>query len=144
MNRVTRKDSFHQRGWKMGRSRILVVEDYHDAAALMALLLEYWGYKPTVVYEGKKAIEVAPSLCPEVVFLDLGLPDMSGFEVARQLRRSPATASALIVAITGHGQTAVVQRCEAAGIDVHLLKPVDPEEIEKVLTFPSFEKRHAH
>jgi CheY-like chemotaxis protein len=65
--------------------------------------------------------------------LDLGLPDISGFEVARQLRRSPTTASALLVAITGQGQATVVQRCKDAGIDVHLLKPVDPEEIKKVL-----------
>jgi len=117
----------------MYRLRILVVEDLHDSADSMALLLDIWGCTPTVAYGGEKAIEIAPTLCPDVVILDLELPDISGFEVARQLRESPTTASSLLVAITGHGQAAVVQRCKDAGIDLHFLKPVDPEEIKKVL-----------
>jgi CheY-like chemotaxis protein len=100
----------------------------------MAILLDFWGCNPTVVYEGRTAVELAPTLCPDVVFLDIGLPDVSGYEVARQLRQSPATASALIVAITGYGRAEDIRCCKEAGMDVHLLKPVDPEEIKKVLT----------
>ena len=117
----------------MYRLRILVVEDLHDSADSMALLLECWGCTPTVAYGGEKAIEIAPTLCPDVVILDLELPDISGLEVARQLRQSPTTASALLVAVTGHGQAGVVQRCQDAGIDLHFLKPVDLEELKTVL-----------
>jgi CheY-like chemotaxis protein len=117
----------------MDRFCIIVVEDSPDAADSMALLLEYWGYKPTVVYEGKKAIEVAPLLCPDVVLVDLELPDVSGFEVARQLRQSPTTASAFLVAITGYRQPADGQCCGEAGIDLHLVKPADPLEIKSVV-----------
>jgi CheY-like chemotaxis protein len=113
--------------------RILVVEVLHDMADSMGLLLELWGFMPTVVYEGKKAIEVAPTSCPDVVFLDLELPDISGFEIARQLRQSPATASAILVAVTGYGRAEDIPRCKEAGIDLHYLKPVEPEEIKKVL-----------
>jgi CheY-like chemotaxis protein len=117
----------------MDRLRILVVDDLSDGADSMAFLLEQWNHKLVVVNEGKKAIEIARTVCPDVVFLDLGLPDIPGFEVARQLRTSPTTASALLVAITGCGQAAAIQQCQEVGIDLHFLKPVDPEEIKKVL-----------
>jgi len=114
--------------------RILVVEDLHDIADSMSLLLDLWGYKTNVVYGGRQAIELAETLHPDVVFLDIELPDISGFEVARQLKQSSATASPLLVAITGCGQEDDVRRCKEAGIDLHFLKPVDPEEIKRVLT----------
>src|SRR5262249_25729248 len=117
----------------MCRIRILLVEDLHDTADSLALLFEIWGYNPTVVYEGKKAIEVAPTLCPDVVFLDLEVPDVSSFDVVRQLRQSPTTASALFIAITGYGREDDIRRCKDVGIDLHFLKPVDPDDIKKVL-----------
>jgi CheY-like chemotaxis protein len=112
---------------------VLVVEDLTDTANSMALLLELWGYKPTLVYDGKKAMEIAPTLCPDVVFLDIGLPGISGYEIARQLRQSPATASALIVAITGYGRAEDIRCCKEAGIDLHILKPAGPEELKTLL-----------
>ena len=119
----------------MDRLRILVVDDLFDGADSMAFLLEQWNHRPVVVNKGKKAIEIARTLCPDVVFLDLGVPDISGFDVARQLRQSPETASALLVGITGCGQAAAIQRGKEVGFDLHFLKPVDPEEIKKVLEF---------
>ncbi len=113
--------------------RILVVEDVQDTADSMALLLGLWGYQSKVVYEGERACEVATSFHPDVVFLDIGLPRMDGYEVARCLRRMPGMAKALLVAITGYGQVTDVQRCKEAGIDCHFLKPVDPTELQQVL-----------
>jgi two-component system CheB/CheR fusion protein len=99
----------------------------------MGLLLQLWGYNPTVVYDGKRAIEVAPTLCPDVVLLDIGLPDLNGYEVARQLRRMPELAKSLLVAVTGYGLPADIQHCKEVGIDLHFLKPAEPERIQKVL-----------
>jgi CheY-like chemotaxis protein len=73
-------------------------------------------------------------LHPDVVFLDIGLPDVIGYEVARQLRRIPGLARTRLIAVTGYGREEDIRRCKEAGIDVHFLKPVDPEEIKKVLT----------
>jgi two-component system CheB/CheR fusion protein len=112
---------------------ILVVEDRGDTANSLVLLLEQWGYKPVVVYEGKHAVKIASTFCLDVIFLDIGLPDIDGYEVARQLRRMPELTRTLLVAITGYGQPADIQRCREAGIDLHFLKPVDPEIIKKVL-----------
>jgi CheY-like chemotaxis protein len=134
ISRITRKELFHQRRWTMYRLRILLVEDLQDCADSMALLLKLWGCKPTVVYEGKQAIEVAATLHPDVVFLDIGLPDVDGYEVARQIRRMPELARTRLVAVTGYGREEDIRRCQEAGIDVHFLKPVDAEEIKKVLT----------
>ena len=112
---------------------ILVVEDLPDAADSMSLLLEQWGYKPAVVYEGKQAIAIAPTLCLDIVFLDIDLPDISGFEVARQLRQSPTTASSFLVAISDYGRKEDIRRCKEVGIDLHYLKPADPIQLKQLL-----------
>jgi two-component system CheB/CheR fusion protein len=113
---------------------ILVVEDQAVVADSMVLLLEKLGYKPVVVYEGKHAIKMASTFRVDVVFLDIRLPDIDGFEVARQLRRMPEHSKTFVVAITGYGEEADIQRFEEVGIDLHLLKPVEPETIKQVLT----------
>jgi CheY-like chemotaxis protein len=113
--------------------RILVIENVHDFADSLAQLIQFWGHEAIVAYEGTSALERASTNSPDVVLLDLGLPGMSGYEVARQLRRMPGLAQTLLVAVTGYGQPADIQRCKAAGIDFHILKPADPEEIKKVL-----------
>ena len=113
---------------------ILVVEDHAEEADSMVLFLEMLGYKPVVVYEGKHAIKIASTFRVDVVFLDIRLPDIDGFEVARQLRRMPEHAKTLVVAITGYGQEGDIQRFKEVGIDLHFLKPVGPETIKQVLT----------
>ena len=112
---------------------ILVVEDQAQAADSMVLFLEMLGYKPVVVYKGEHAIKIASTFRLDVVFLDIRLPDIDGFEVARQLRRMPEHTKSLVVAITGYEQEADIQRFKDVGIDLHFLKPVDPEDIKKVL-----------
>ncbi len=113
--------------------RILVVDDSHDAADFLAQLLEIWGYEAAVCYDGERALDAASANPPDVVLLDLGLPRMDGYEVARRLRRLPRMDTAFVVALTGYGRESDVQHCKEAGIDCHFLKPVEPDELKKVL-----------
>jgi CheY-like chemotaxis protein len=118
----------------MNGLHVLVVDDLRDIADSMGLLLELWGCKSTVVYDGQRAIEAAARLNLDAVFLDIGLPGISGWDVARQLRQSPTTASALMVAISGYGREDDIRSSREVGIDFHFLKPMEPEVIKRVLT----------
>jgi DNA-binding response OmpR family regulator len=112
---------------------VLVVDDNRDAANVLALLLEVWGYQPLVAYRGDVALEVAATQSPHVVLLDIGLPDLDGHEVARRLRRLPGLEKALLVAVTGHGGEEDLCRARETGFDHYLLKPFDPEELLRLL-----------
>lgn len=114
------------------RRRILVVDDNHDAAETLALLLEAWGHEVLTAEDGPQAIEAVARDHPETVLLDLGLPGMSGYEVASQLRAS-GEHDLQIVAVSGYGQPEDVERSRAAGCDAHLSKPVDPRALEHLL-----------
>jgi PAS domain S-box-containing protein len=107
--------------------RILIVDDNVDAANSLSYLLRSVGYKPHIAYDGRSAIEMAEILQPSVVLLDLGLPHMSGREVARHLRALPWGRSILLIAVTGWGGADDLQRSREAGFDEHLTKPVDPD-----------------
>jgi two-component system, chemotaxis family, CheB/CheR fusion protein len=113
--------------------RVLVVEDEPHMADCLALLLQRWGHETSVAYHGPGALGVVATFQPEVVLLDIGLPDMDGYEVARQLRQRPGMEKCLLVALTGHGHEDDVRRCKEAGIDCHFVKPVDPAELKEVL-----------
>jgi CheY-like chemotaxis protein len=113
--------------------RILVVEDAAETAHTTQILLTLWGYDCLMARDGPAALEVAATFCPGVVLLDIGLPGVDGYEVARRLREHPATAEALLVAVTGYGQEHEVRRCREAGFDRHLLKPVEPQELRTLL-----------
>jgi CheY-like chemotaxis protein len=112
---------------------VLVVDDCRDAADSLALLLKQWGYQAEVAYDGPSALAAALARPPAAVLLEVGLPGMDGYEVARRLRGRPWTAGALLVALTGYGQEEDVRRCCESGFDLHLLKPIDPEELRRVL-----------
>ena len=112
---------------------VLVVDDCHHAADPLVLLLKRWGYQTAVAYDGPSALAVALARPPAVVLLDLDMPGMGGYEVARRLRGQPRTAEALLIALTGYGEEEDVSRCREAGIDLHLLKPCEPEELRRVL-----------
>jgi CheY-like chemotaxis protein len=114
--------------------RVMVVEDTHDIADAMVLLLQLWGYQTAVVYDGEQALATAKSFHPDAVLLDIGLPRMDGFELASQLRRLPGLTKTLLVAITSYGRESDIQRGKEVGIDLHFLKPVDPSEVQKVLS----------
>lgn len=113
--------------------KILIVDDYIDAAETLAVWLRLTGYEVRSAENGAKALECAASFEPQVVLLDIGMPDMDGYEVARQMRLAPATRDAVLVALTGYGQEKDLQRSRAAGFDHHLLKPVGPEQLTELL-----------
>src|SRR5262245_20997515 len=104
---------FRRRSRKMQPSlRILVVEDLRDSADSLGLLLGLWGSQAVITYDGANALAAVLATPPDVVFLDIGLPGMDGYEVARRLRQLPEMATALLVAITGYGRKTDVQRCK--------------------------------
>ena len=115
------------------RLDVVVVDDNLDAADTMAQLLGRWGHAVRTVHDGDAALEAIRTLAPDVVLLDLDLPKVDGFEVARRLRRSPDTARVLLVAVSGFGQPQHVERTREAGIDHHLVKPVDVATLRELL-----------
>lgn len=116
-----------------GGRRVLVVDDNRDAADSLAQLLGMCGHSVWVAYDGAHAIELAARHVPDVILLDLGLPGMDGFEVARRLRGIPQLRAALLVAVTGYGQEGDRRAVADAGFGVHLVKPVGPEELLQVV-----------
>ncbi|MFN2571776.1 MAG: response regulator [Gemmatimonadales bacterium] len=114
------------------RRRILIVEDNVDTASMMNLMLLEWGQETKVAHDGLAALDVAAEFRPDVVLLDIGLPRLHGYEVARRLRQQDWARDTHVVAITGWGLGADRQG-EAAGIDHRLLKPVDPETLRSLL-----------
>jgi signal transduction histidine kinase/ActR/RegA family two-component response regulator len=122
--------------------RILVVEDNPDAAATMRDFLELSGHEVELAASGADGVETARQFHPEVVLCDIGLPGMSGFEVAAELRRDPATRSAKLIAVTGYGGEEDRRRSKEAGFDVHLTKPVDPAQLKALLQERSRDTTH--
>jgi PAS domain S-box-containing protein len=115
------------------RRRILVVDDNRDAADTLALLLRLAGQDVRAAYDGPSALAEAARFGPAMVFLDIGMPGMDGYEVARRLRRDPALGGVVLVAVTGWGQEEDRRRSREAGFDNHLVKPVEPEAVQKLL-----------
>jgi CheY-like chemotaxis protein len=113
--------------------RVLVVDDGTDAADSLAMLLQLEGQDVYVAYDGPSALAQAEAYPPAIAFLDLGMPRMDGCELARRLREHPALHGAVLVAVTGWGQPEDRQRTKEAGFDHHLVKPVEPEELQKIL-----------
>ena len=113
--------------------RVLVVDDNIDAADTLAALLEMSGHAIRVANDGYQAIEMAQAFRPQVVFLDIGLPGMNGYEVARRLREVPGMESGILVALTGWGTREDRERSSEAGFDHHLTKPADMSAVETLL-----------
>jgi PAS domain S-box-containing protein len=113
--------------------RILIVEDNRDAADSLALLLELMGNNVRTVYDGASALEAATAYRPDVVLLDIGLPERNGYEVAREIRASPQLKGVVLIAQTGWGQEEDHRRTKEAGFDHHLVKPVDPQKLQELL-----------
>jgi PAS domain S-box-containing protein len=115
--------------------RVLVVDDNVDAAESLALVLRLGGHAVRVAHNGPRALELAGAERPEIVFLDIGMPGMDGYEVARRLRASGA-AGTVLVALTGWGTPEDRRRSAAAGFDHHLVKPVEIDEVQRLLAAP--------
>jgi signal transduction histidine kinase len=113
--------------------RVLVVEDHPDGARSLATLLEVLGHEVRTVFDGRGAVAEARTYLPEVVLLDIGLPGLNGYEVARQLRREPALEGVFLIAMTGWGQPEDRRRSYEAGFNAHLVKPVELHDLEPLL-----------
>jgi CheY-like chemotaxis protein len=112
---------------------VLVVDDYPDARESMAILLGLWGYETHTAPDGQAALALAASTPFDAVLLDLGLPGMDGYAVARRLRELDRGGRLLIICVSGYGQPDDRDRSRAAGCDAHLIKPPDPQELHRLL-----------
>ena len=112
---------------------MLIVDDNQDAADTLALLLQFDGHETQAVYTSKDALERALSFNPELILLDIGLPEMNGYEVARKLRSLPGRKDIRLIAVTGYGQAVDRARAEQAGFDDHLMKPVESLALKRAL-----------
>ncbi|MEY2800728.1 MAG: hypothetical protein RL513_312 [Pseudomonadota bacterium] len=126
---------------RVSRPKVLVVDDQAASAETLTLLLEMEGFEVRVACDGHHALAAARTFRPEAVLLDIGLPGMSGFEVAARLREDPASRQALLVALTGYGEPESRARAAQAGFDVHMVKPADVDRLLALLADPQAARR---
>jgi len=112
--------------------RVLVVDDNPDAADSLAMLLEALGNEVSVAYDGEEAVDKAIAFSPEIVLLDIGLPKMHGYDVAKRIRAEKGD-DVVLVAVTGWGNQEDRRRSVEAGFNYHFTKPVDPEDLVRVV-----------
>ena len=110
--------------------RVLIVDDNADAADSLAMLLRFHNHQTHVVYGAKEALAAIEPFMPDVALIDIGLPQMNGYELAQRLRAMPKLSGVRLIAITGYGQSEDKRRVRAAGFDAHLVKPVNLMEVE--------------
>jgi CheY-like chemotaxis protein len=115
------------------RRRILIADDNRDSAETLAALLRMEGHEVKAVHDGPVALSAFGELKPDVALLDIGMPGLTGYEVARKMRQSSGGAALTLIAITGWGQDVDKERAHAAGFDHHLTKPVDPQRLVDLL-----------
>jgi PAS domain S-box-containing protein len=116
------------------RCKVLVVDDNEDTAMSLSMMLQITGHDARTAHDGLQAVAVAGSYRPDVVLLDIGLPKLNGYEVARRIREEPWGKGVRLIALTGWGQEEDKQRSKEAGFDFHLVKPVEPAALEELLT----------
>jgi DNA-binding response OmpR family regulator len=114
------------------RGRVLVVDDNEDAATSLAMMLGMMGYEVRMAHDGLEAVRAADEFVPEAALLDIGLPHLSGYDVARHIRSRQGD-EVLLVAITGWGTAEDVKRSQDAGFDHHFTKPADPDRLRQIL-----------
>ena len=113
--------------------RVLVVDDKPDEGDLLGILLELGGHQVRVVASAREALAAAGELRPEVALIDIGLPDMNGYDLTRALRAQPELKGCRFIAVTGHSSPSAVARSIAAGFESHLSKPVNVDELLAVI-----------
>jgi CheY-like chemotaxis protein len=113
--------------------RILVVDDNVDAAGSLAMMLKLMGHEVRTAHDGLEGVEAAAAFRPDVILLDIGMPRLNGYETCRRIREQPWGKDVAVVALTGWGQEEDRRRSEEAGFDAHLVKPVDPAGLERLL-----------
>ncbi|BCU79714.1 response regulator [Luteolibacter sp. LG18] len=112
---------------------VLVVEDARATADILGMFFEAEGHRVRVAYDGAEALKQAVVEPPDLILMDLGLPEMNGLEVAREIRRHPFTKRVVVIALTGYDDQEMLHRCAEHGFDAHLSKPADPEEIKRLV-----------
>jgi CheY-like chemotaxis protein len=115
------------------RTRVVIVEDNHEAADSLRLLLGLHGYEVRVAYTGPEGVRLAQDWPPDIVLCDIGLPGLDGYGVAAALRQHPATAQARLLAVTAYGSEAARRRSQEVGFGRHLVKPVEPGVLLELL-----------
>jgi len=128
---------------KPGQLQVLVVDDNTDAAESLGVLLDIEGHAAHIAHTGAEALQVAQTRPLDVVFLDIGLPDMTGYDVAKRMRMLPSMQKTLLVALTGWGTQDDRQRTRDAGFDRHLTKPAELPAVEELLRAAEQAKRAA-
>ncbi len=113
--------------------RVLLVDDWPDAAEAMAALTRLWGHDTRIAHDGTAALDLAAHYRPHVIFLDIGLPGIDGYQVARRLRENPSLHETFIVSVTGCADEEAQRLSREAGFDSHITKPVDPASLERLL-----------
>ena len=113
--------------------RVLIIDDNHDAADVLAMIVGSMGMTTRTAYDGREGLEIAEQFRPDVVLMDIGMPRLNGYEAARAMRALPWGSSTTLVALTGWGQDEDRQRTRDAGFDHHLVKPADPAALRKLL-----------
>ena len=121
---------------RQNQLHIVLVEDNDDSRMMMCELLELSGFHCHTAESGLMGLEIIEEQRPDVAIVDIGLPDIDGFEVARRLRKNRAHADLHLIALTGYGQEEDQERARQAGFDLHLTKPVDPGTLKTLLSRP--------
>lgn len=115
------------------RFRILVVDDNHDSALSLAMVLTMMGHETRTAHDGESALAAAEEFHPEVVLIDIGLPKMNGYEVAQRIREKAWGTDMFLIAVTGWGQAEDRARSAEVGLNLHMVKPVEPTALQAVL-----------
>jgi CheY-like chemotaxis protein len=115
------------------KRRILVVDDNRDSATSLGMILSLLGNEIRTAHDGLEGVEAAAAFRPDLILLDIGLPKLNGYEACRRIREQPWGQGVVIIACTGWGQEEDVRRSNEAGFDQHMVKPLDPAQLEKVL-----------
>ena len=113
--------------------RILVIDDNHDAAQILGMVLEMSGHEVHLAYDGEQAVAMARDLLPEIALVDIGLPKLNGYGVAEHIRAEPWGEKMVLIALTGWGHEDDKRRAIAAGFNFHLTKPVDPDQVDALI-----------
>ena len=113
--------------------RIVFADDNEDSAQSFAMLLSFSGHEVRIAHDGEQALDAVRDFRPDVAFLDIGMPRLSGYEVAEAVRAEPWGRDVKLIAVTGWGQPDDKVRAQSAGFDQHLVKPIDPTDVDRLL-----------
>lgn len=117
----------------ISRRRIVIADDNDDSAQSFAMLLSFSGHEVRIAHDGAEALSVVREFRPDFAFLDIGMPGLTGYEVAQAVRAESWGQGIKLIAVTGWGQAEDRNRAHSAGFDRHMVKPIDPDEIDRLL-----------